>query len=69
MKTFNKFANAFTYKRLFNSLELFVKFYKNICAYKNIQENCKKIHIHKPSRRHLQTCHNHYHGQKQKLAC
>jgi hypothetical protein len=32
LKTLKKFANAFTYKRLFNSLELFVKVYKKNCA-------------------------------------
>ncbi len=68
LKTLKKFANAFTYKGLFNSLELFVKIYKNICAYRKIQDICKNICIHKPSRCHLQTCHNHYHGQKQKPA-
>ncbi len=55
-----------SYKGLFNSLELFVKVYKIICAYKKIQEICKNIHIHKHARCHLQTCHNHYYGQKQK---
>jgi len=38
LKTLEKFAKAFTFKGLFNSLELFVKVYKNICAYKKFNK-------------------------------